>query len=150
MEHSLGFTRGQGPTLGPPKSSAAHRTVAIPSAMTTILAAHFDEYVEEGPDAFVFTSVKGKPLLNRYFQPSWKQALAVAGMDDTIRFHDLRHRAGTSAATAGASLREIMARMGHASPDASLFYLKASQRRNSEIAAAIEARMENELGSRRS
>lgn len=42
---------------------------------------------------------------------------------------------------AGASLREIMARMGHASSDASLRYLKASARRDEEIADEIERRM---------
>ena len=72
-------------------------------------------------------------LINRYFAPYWKKALKAAGLDESIRFHDLRHHAGTSAATAGASLREIMARMGHASSDASLRYLKASARRDAEI-----------------
>lgn len=147
VEHSLGATRGEGPTLGPPKSSAAHRIVAIPSGTVIVVAAHIEEYVEPGSEAFVFTSVKGRPLLNRYFSPYWKRALDAAAMDETTRFHDLRHHAGTSAATAGASLREIMARMGHASPDASLHYLKASQRRDSEIAAAMDARMASDLSS---
>jgi integrase len=45
------------------------------------------------------------------------------------RFHDLRHLAGTAAATAGASLREVMARMGHSSSAASLRYLKSAKGR---------------------
>ena len=93
----------------------------------------------------VFTSVKQSPLLNRYFAPHWKRALTTAGLDETFRFHDLRHLAGTSAATAGASLREIMARMGHASSDASLRYLAASARRDGEIADAIEQRLHGDL-----
>ncbi len=93
----------------------------------------------------MFTSVQGSPLINRYFAPYWKRALRTAGLDESIRFHDLRHHAGTSAATAGASLREVMARMGHASADASLRYLKASARRDAEIADAMEARMNRDL-----
>ena len=38
------------------------------------------------------------------------------------------------------TLREIMSRMGHSSSDASLRYLKASERRDGEIADAIEGR----------
>jgi hypothetical protein len=38
-----------------------------------------------------------------------------------------------------------MARMGHASSDASLRYLKASARRDAEIADAMEQRMHGDL-----
>jgi hypothetical protein len=38
--------------------------------------------------------------------------------------------------------------MGHASSDASLRYLKASARRNAEIAEAMETRMSGELNGR--
>ncbi len=145
VDQALAFVKGQGPTLGPPKSAAAHRTVVIPSGVAEMLAAHIDQYVADDPDALVFTSVKESPLVNRYFSPYWKKALKVAGLDESIRFHDLRHHAGTSAATAGASLREIMARMGHASADASLRYLKASARRDAEIADAMEKRITEDL-----
>ncbi len=147
VEGALTFVKGEGPVLGPPKSTAAHRTVTIPSTTAAMLADHLEEYAHDDPGAFVFTSVKGSPLLNRYFAPYWKRALTKASTDERIRFHDLRHLAGTSAATAGASLREIMARMGHASSDASLRYLKASERRDGEIADALEKRIAGDLGS---
>ncbi len=118
----------------------------MPIGVAEMLAAHIDEYVNDDPDALVFTSVKDSPLVNRYFAPYWKKALKAADLDELIRFHDLRHHAGTSAATAGASLREIMARMGHASSDASLRYLKASTRRDEEIADAMQERMIGDLG----
>lgn len=60
-----------------------------------------------------------------------------------VRFHDLRHLAGTEAATAGASLREVMSIMGHASSAASLRYLKTAEHRSREIADAIGRRMES-------
>ncbi len=106
-----------------------------------MLAEHIDEYADDGPNTLVFTSVKDSPLLNHYSAPYWKRALTAAGLDESIRFHDLRHHAGTSAATAGASLREIMALMGHTSFEASLRYIKASARRDAEIADTIEQRM---------
>lgn len=131
--------------LGPPKSAAARRTVTIPQRAADVLSEHIELFVDDDPDALIFTSVKRSPLANRYFSPYWKRALRAAQLPETTRFHDLRHLAGTSAATAGASLREIMARMGHASADASLRYLKASERRDAEIADAIEARMAGDL-----
>ncbi len=145
VEQALTFVRGKGPTLGPPKSAAAHRAVVIPAGVADMLAGHLDTYVDDEPDALVFTSVKNSPLVNRYFAPFWKRAVREAELDERTRFHDLRHLAGTAAATAGASLREIMARMGHSSPDASLRYLKASERRDAEIADAIGERMASEV-----
>ncbi len=148
VDQALSFIRGKGPTLCPPKSAAAHRTVTIPSRVAERMAEHVEVFVDDDPDALIFTSVKGSPLVNRYFAPYWKRALRSAELPQSTRFHDLRHLAGTSAATAGASLREIMARMGHASADASLRYLKASERRDAEIADAIEQRMNGDLGQR--
>ena len=145
VEQALTFVRGKGPTIGPPKSAAAHRTVVIPSGVADLVAEHLDTYVDDDPDSLVFTSVKSSPLVNRYFAPYWQRALREAGLDERTRFHDLRHLAGTAAATAGASLREIMARMGHSSPDASLRYLKASERRDAEIADGIGERMNGDL-----
>ncbi|MCP3881554.1 MAG: tyrosine-type recombinase/integrase [Sulfitobacter sp.] len=109
VDQALSFVKGKGPTLGPPKSAAAHRTVVIPSGVTEMLASHIEEYVADEPDALVFTSVKESPLVNRYFAPYWKKALKAAGLDEAIR------------------------------------YLKASARRDAEIADAMEQRMNGDL-----
>ena len=145
VDQSLTFIAGRGPSLGPPKSDAAYRTVSLPGTTRDILLTHVNTYVDRDPNAFVFTTVTGRPLLNRYFAPYWRRAKADAGVDATVRFHDLRHLAGTTAASAGASLREIMNRMGHASSDAALRYLKASEQRDAEIANAIDNRLAGEL-----
>ena len=141
VERALAFERGVGAAFGPPKTPAAHRSVVIPAGTIDILEAHLDEYVASDPHALVFTSVKGSPLLYRYFAPYWTRAKAAAGVSEAVHFHDLRHLASTTAASSGASVRELMARMGHATSDASLRYLEASARRDAEIAAAMEARI---------
>jgi integrase len=138
VDRALGFVKGEGAAMGPPKSDAAHRTVVVPAMVRELLREHVGEFCEPGPGTLVFTSTKGSPLLNRYFAPSWDRAKRAAGVDELVRFHDLRHLAGTSAASAGASLREVMARMGHASSDASLRYLKASETRDRQIASALD------------
>jgi integrase len=56
------------------------------------------------------------------FQPKWDAALAAAGASDELHFHDLRPTGNTLAARSGASLREPMAHIGHASPRSALLY----------------------------
>jgi integrase len=143
VDRALGFVRSEGPSLGPPKSDAAYRSVAIPEQICDLLEEHMAEYSNAGKTGLVFTSVKGSPLLNRYFAPAWERAKREAGIEAGVRFHDLRHLAGTTAASTGASLREVMARMGHASSDASLRYLKASESRDRKIADDLGAYIES-------
>lgn len=141
VDRALAFERGVGASLGPPKTPSAHRTVALPALAVEILRVHLDRFVSEAADALVFTSVKGSPLLYRYFAPYWKRAKLEAGVAQSVHFHDLRHLASTTAASSGASVKELMARMGHATSDASLRYLEASARRDAEIAAAMGTRI---------
>jgi len=56
-----------------------------------------------------------------------------------LHFHDLRHTGNTLAAATGASLKELMARMGHASPRAALIYQHATSKRDQLIATAMNA-----------
>ncbi|HTD49413.1 MAG TPA: site-specific integrase, partial [Acidimicrobiia bacterium] len=59
------------------------------------------------------------------------------GLPAGFRFHDLRHTANTITAAAGASTRELMHRMGHASPEAALRYQHATRARDATLAAAL-------------
>jgi hypothetical protein len=43
--------KGKGLMLGPPKSRAGYRTVALPDMVMPDLLAHLDEYVPPAPDA---------------------------------------------------------------------------------------------------
>jgi integrase len=64
-----------------------------------------------------------------------------------LHFHDLRHAANGFAA-AGASVRELMSRMGHSTMRAALIYQHARQEREREIADGISARVEAALRGR--
>lgn len=68
--------------------------------------------------------------------PAWAAARRDSGLD--VRLHDLRHLAGTLTAQAGATLRETMDRLGHASTQATLRYQHVAQRRPGKIASAID------------
>ena len=61
-----------------------------------------------------------------------------------LHFHDLRHTGNTLAARTGTSLRDLMARMGHDSPQAALIYQHATAQADRAIADALSAQVEEE------
>ncbi len=107
-------TLTDGTTLfGPPKSKAGRRTVTVPEAIREDLRLHLRDYVRDDPDALIFTGAKGAVLRRSGFQTQsrWAQPVAQAGLT-CFHFHDLRHTGNTLAAGTGASLADLMARMG--------------------------------------
>jgi integrase len=63
-----------------------------------------------------------------------------------FHFHDLRHTGNTLAAASGASTRELMHRMGHASMRAMLIHQHATSERDREIAAGMDQRIAQQTG----
>lgn len=119
-----------------PKSRAGRRVVSLPPEIISDLQAHLDEFAEDGRDGRVFVGPRGGPLRRSGFRRIWNKVRADVGLPD-LHFHDLRHVGNTLAATTGASLKELMVRMGHASSRAALIYQHASQDRDRVIAAAL-------------
>jgi integrase len=78
----------------------------------------------------------------------WLPALTRCGLT-TIHFHDLRHAGNTLTAGTGATLRELMDRMGHSSTRAALIYLHGSDTRQRRIAATPGKLAGKELTGRR-
>jgi integrase len=54
-----------------------------------------------------------------------------------FRFHDLGHTGQTLAAATGATVKDLMRRLGHASRAASYRYLHAVDGRDAEVASAL-------------
>lgn len=119
-----------------PKSRAGRRVVSIPAEIIPDLQTHLDEFAEDGPNGRVFVGPRGGPLRRSGFRRIWNKVRADVGLPD-LHFHDLRHVGNTLAASTGASLEELMSRMGHASTRAALIYQHASQDRDKVIAAAL-------------
>jgi len=67
----------------------------------------------------------------------WVPAVERVGLAG-LRFHDLRHTAGTQAAVAGATTKELMVRLGHSSPRAALIYQHATTERDAQLAAQLD------------
>lgn len=119
-----------------PKSHAGRRTVAFPAELVPDLTDHIDRYAERDADGLVFVGPKGAPLRRTNFRPIWVKA-CVAADATGYHFHDLRHTGGTLAAGTGATLKELMARLGHSSPRAAMIYQHATRDRDQAIAKAL-------------
>jgi len=119
-----------------PKSSAGLRTVAFPPELAPELRWHLERFAQPGPHGLVFVGPKGAQPRRSNFRPIWNAATSKAGVPG-LHFHDLRHVGGTLAATTGASLKELMARLGHSSPRAALIYQHATRDRDQAIARAL-------------
>ena len=126
-----GLENGQ-VVVGPPKTDAGRRSISIPPHLVPAVADHLDRFTGRGEDAPLFTGVKGGPLRAFMLHNAWELARAAVGLDH-LHFHDLRHSGNTWAATTGASTRELMVRMGHASSLAALRYQHATRDRDRAI-----------------
>jgi integrase len=122
---------------GAPKSRAGRRAVALPQPVMELLREHLKD-VDLDADALVFTGDKGGPLRRSNFnrQAKWPENVAAIGVPG-LHFHDLRHTGNTLAAESGASLRDLMARMGHDSMQAAVIYQHRVRGADRRIAAAM-------------
>jgi integrase len=134
-----------GLVFGPPKSDAGLRTVTIPAAIRRDVRAHLQDFVPDEPGALVFTGAKGGALRRSNFQRAsqWTKSVAEVGLPG-FHFHDLRHTGNTLASRTGASLADLMARMGHGSTRAALIYQHAAQEQDKGIADALSSHITRE------
>ena len=131
--------------VGPPKTAAGRRTVSLPPHLVPTLAQHLDQWVGPEPDALVFTGDRGGWLRRSQWNARWRRARAVVGLPH-LTFHDLRHTGNMLAAATGASTKELMNRLGHASAQAALRYQHATAARDKAIALALSELAEQALG----
>lgn len=137
---------GGGFEFGLPKSDAGKRIVAIPDLVVSDLAVHVMTYAAVGDDGLLFTSPTGRPLRHsNFYRRVWLPALRARGLPE-IHFHDLRHTGNQFAADTGATLRELMDRMGHSTARAAMLYQHGSDERQQAIAQALSKRAAEELG----
>jgi integrase len=137
--------------LGPVKSRAGVRRVSLPAAILPDLRDHLRAHVADDAEALVFTgpSKAHPPLRRNNFRKlvGWEAGVTAIGVPG-LHFHDLRHTRNTLAAQTGASLKDLMTRMGHDSPRAALIYQHASLEADRAIADALSRILdERESGS---
>ena len=127
-----------GKTLFKSPKTDSGRTVDVPAELVPILEDHLAQYVGTEADALVFTSPEGHPLRRTKFRPRWAEACRSVGVTG-LHFHDLRGSGATWAAVAGATLPELMHRLGHRTHTAALRYQHATDERHREVADRLGA-----------
>jgi integrase len=124
-------------TLTDPKTDAGRRVVPLPASIAAELRRHLEHVGPTDPAAFLFTGEKGGPLRRCVWQKQWNKARTATG-NEALRYHDLRHSALTLLAATGATVAELQAHAGHASPAAALRYQHATTDRARTLADLVE------------
>lgn len=124
------------PLVGPPKTAAGVRPVAVPPHLAPAIRDHLATHCQWGRDGLMFPARDGEQIHPAAFFKYWSKAREEAGRDD-LRFHDLRHTGATMAAQTGATLAELMSRLGHTTPQAALIYQHAASDRDAKLAARL-------------
>jgi integrase len=130
---------GEGRIVKGPKSEAGQRTVSLPKVVAEALEKHLASYGQPGAAGVLFTGPRGEPITRAVLSKEWQAARTAANAPEGLRIHDLRHHAATlTARMPGITTKELMARIGHASPRAALIYQHATEQRDREIAAFLD------------
>jgi integrase len=94
--------------LSPPKTKASVRTIPIGKVTVEVLAAHLKRWPS---NELVFTQNNGAPIRANRWNQIWREACG----EEKTKFHDLRHTYASVLIAAGASVKVVQARLGHAS-----------------------------------
>jgi len=106
------------PVVGPPKSEAGHRTLAMPTVLVDVLAEHMTRcgLTAADADAYLFPAPGGAGWSYSNFRRRiWLPAIERAEMDG-VGFHDLRRMAATALVLENVDLKTAQTRLGHSDP----------------------------------
>lgn len=125
--------------VGPTKTRESRRVVSVPPHVRPAVVEHLAAHVAEDGDALLFVEPStGSFAGEKRFRTAWEAARAEIGQPE-LHFHDLRHAAGVMAAQTGATLRELMDRLGHTSPNMSMRYQHTAEGRAAALADRLSA-----------
>ena len=122
VSRAVTHVTGQGFIVGQTKSEAGVRTIVLPPHVNPIIETHLREHASRFPEALLFPAADGAThLAQSAFYKHWNPARTAAGRPD-MPWHALRHYGATRAALAGATLKELQARLGHSTVAAAMRY----------------------------
>jgi len=133
---------GNGFQVTTPKSEAGVRDVAIPPHLLPAIEGHLAKHVGPEKDALLFGAQHGGHLAPATLYRRFYSARAAAGRPD-LRFQDLRHSGAVLAAATGATLAELMGRLGHSTPQAAMRYQHVAGGRDKQIAKLLSELAKN-------
>lgn len=133
VEQAVTYRQGRF-EVGPTKTRESRRVVSVPPHVRPAVVAHLEHHVDEGSASLLFTEPStGGFAGEKRFRAAWEAAREAIGKPE-LHFHDLRHCAGVLAALTGATLRELMGRLGHTSPNTAMRYQHIAEGRAAALA----------------
>lgn len=118
------------------KTAASRRSLTLPRFLVEVLTEHLGA---APPSEFVFVGAEGGLLRrNNFRRRCWKPAVRAAGLDERLRFHDLRHTCASILIAQGAHPKEIQSRLGHSS-------IKTTMDRYGHLMPDLSTRLDNHL-----
>jgi len=136
VQRGVTWPNGGKAVVGTPKSSSGVRDVHIPPHLVEVIKGHIEAYAQPGPRGLLFPNANGDQIHHGSTYQHYKRARRVAGRDD-LRWHDLRHSGAVWVAQSGATVRELMDRLGHSTPSMALHYQHVSEGRQAELARKL-------------
>lgn len=137
VRRSVGRTRaGREEKL--PKSRAGTRDVVLPPHIVPALREHLRNHSSPGRRGWVFPAASDpeRNVSADVLREAFETARGKLGRDDLV-FHHLRGIGATLAAHAGATVRELQDRLGHATPNMALAYQRVAEDRPRQLAEAL-------------
>lgn len=123
---SLAYGTKTGLMRGPTKTKTSKRTIPLTNALEQLIRRRLALRAHERGKAgkkwhetgLLFCTANGLPIWTFNFHREFKRHLAQAGLDTSIRIHDMRHSFVSLALASGADVRAVADLAGHA--DASI------------------------------
>lgn len=138
VERAVTYRQGRF-EVGPTKTRESRRSVTVPPHVRPVVVAHFQRHVGVDGEALLLTEPStGSFAGEKRFRAAWESAREAIGKPE-LHFHDLRHCAGVLAALTGATLRELMGRLGHTSPNTAMRYQHIAEGRAAGLADRLSA-----------
>ena len=81
------------------------------------------------PSDYVFLSTRGNPMSADAMRKMFKETVALAGLNQSLSPHDMRHTFATDLLNGGADLRSVQEMLGHASLSTTQIYTHLSPQR---------------------
>jgi integrase len=127
------------------RDEKATRRVDLPDELVPVLEDHLKQFVGTQPNAWLFEDPDKGLLARSQFRLLLDKAKEVTGLDD-VTFHVLRHTGATWFAEEGATVREVMERLGHRSERMAMRYQHAATERMRQLAYGMGGRLGGRLG----
>ncbi|MGI8523470.1 MAG: tyrosine-type recombinase/integrase [Nocardioides sp.] len=143
--------------VGRPKTDAGVRTVSIPATLLPAVREHLLRHAAPGEDGLLFpsdrdpavhlseTTLNGREAVVKNDGTvmrtgfGWREARRLAGRSD-LSLHDLRHTGASLAGEEGASMAELMHRLGHSTPAMAMRYQHSRLERDRDLGRRLSAR----------